>query len=158
MTSRKRITVALVGLIALVMAGWLGRELFGGLPSSSSGTSATSSATSSAKAGGSTATPKATRSGGDVTEALSKLPPEAAATWKLIKSNGPFPYPDRDGVEFRNNERRLPQQGKGYYREYTVPTPGERTRGARRLVTGQSKELYYTADHYDSFVKVDPDR
>ncbi|WHT20880.1 ribonuclease domain-containing protein [Crossiella sp. CA-258035] len=150
MTSRKRITLALAGLIALVLVGWLGRDLLGGNsaapPSSSTGAAVSTSAG------------KATRAGGDVTEALSKLPAEAAKTWKLIQSNGPFPYPDRDGVEFQNREKRLPAQGKGYYREYTVPTPGERTRGARRLVTGSGKELYYTGDHYETFVKVDPNR
>jgi len=57
---------------------------------------------------------------------------------------------------FGNFERRLPQQQRGYYKEYTVPTPGSRTRGARRLVSGQGRELYYTADHYGSFVVVDP--
>lgn len=157
MTSRRRITLALAGLIGLVLIGWFARGLIGGdnaappTTSQSAAAKATGGATSAS--GG-----KATRSGGDVTEALSKLPPEAAKTWKLIQSNGPFPYPDRDGVEFRNHEKRLPQQGRGYYREYTVPTPGERTRGARRLVTGKGQELYYTADHYESFVKVDPNR
>lgn len=90
--------------------------------------------------------------------ALSSLPPEAATTWKLIQSDGPFPY-RRDGVVFHNRERLLPQQKRGYYHEYTVPTPGSRDRGARRLVTGaRTNELYYTADHYRSFVSVDVKR
>ncbi|MFI6321281.1 ribonuclease domain-containing protein [Nonomuraea sp. NPDC050556] len=89
--------------------------------------------------------------------ALSSLPPQAAQTWRLIERGGPFPYP-RDGVTFENRERQLPQQRRGYYREYTVPTPGRSDRGARRLVTGRSSEVYYTGDHYRTFVKVDVNR
>ncbi|MEU7003429.1 ribonuclease domain-containing protein [Nonomuraea sp. NPDC046570] len=91
------------------------------------------------------------------TKALSALPPEAAQTWKLIQRGGPFPY-RRDGTTFQNRERLLPQQKLGYYKEYTVPTPGSRDRGARRLVTGKGTELYYTGDHYRSFVTVDVKR
>lgn len=85
---------------------------------------------------------------------LCALPPEAADTWQKIKTGAKLPYP-RDGIVFSNAERLLPARQRGYYHEYTVPTPGERDRGARRLVTGQSKEVYYTADHYESFVVVD---
>jgi ribonuclease T1 len=81
---------------------------------------------------------------------VSDLPPEARKTVDLIKAGGPFPY-DRDGVVFQNRERILPGKQRGYYREYTVPTPGENDRGARRIITGQQGELYWTADHYDSF-------
>ncbi|MDQ3988514.1 MAG: ribonuclease N, partial [Actinomycetota bacterium] len=70
---------------------------------------------------------------------------------------GPFPY-EQDGTTFGNREGLLPDRERGWYREYTVPTPGEDDRGARRLVTGGERELYYTDDHYDSFVAVDPDR
>ena len=55
---------------------------------------------------------------------------------------------------FRNREMILPRQGRGYYREYTVKTPGERTRGARRIVAGRGGELYYTEDHYSSFKRI----
>jgi ribonuclease T1 len=80
------------------------------------------------------------------------LPPEAVQTLRLIQTDGPFPY-DRDGSVFQNREGRLPQRPRGYYREYTVPTPGSRDRGARRIVSGgQPPEvLYYTDDHYRSF-------
>ncbi len=64
-----------------------------------------------------------------------QLPPEARTTMRLIKQGGPFPYP-RDGVVFGNYEHRLPPQPRGYYREYTVPTPGVRNRGARRIICG----------------------
>jgi ribonuclease T1 len=81
------------------------------------------------------------------------LPREARATLALIRKGGPFPYA-RDGVVFGNREAILPKQKRGYYREYTVKTPGERTRGARRIVTGGPGELYYTADHYNHFSRV----
>ena len=80
----------------------------------------------------------------------SQLPREGRATLALIRRGGPFPY-ERDGVAFGNFERILPRKSGGYYREYTVPTPGESDRGARRIVAGQAGEKYYTADHYESF-------
>lgn len=80
----------------------------------------------------------------------SKLPAEARQTLELIDRGGPFPYA-KDGSVFGNFERLLPAHQRGYYHEYTVPTPGSRDRGARRIVTGQGGEIYYTDDHYDSF-------
>jgi ribonuclease T1 len=123
--SRRRITLALVGLVLLVVLGWLLKGWVGGsdLP----------------------------------VKPLSALPPEAARTWQLIKSHGPFPN-KQDGVVFLNREKRLPAKDNGYYHEYTVATPGANDRGARRLITGSNSELYYTDDHYDSFVSVDPNR
>lgn len=82
-----------------------------------------------------------------------RLPAEARRTLRLIDDGGPFPY-EKDGSVFRNFERELPRRERGYYREYTVPTPGERDRGARRIVTGSGGETYYTADHYASFKAV----
>ena len=83
------------------------------------------------------------------------LPPEAIETLALIRRGGPFPY-RKDGTIFHNRERRLPQQPRGFYREYTVPTPGAQTRGARRIVTGgrPPEVFYYTADHYRSFRRI----
>lgn len=72
----------------------------------------------------------------------------------LIKGGGPFPYA-KDGGEFSNREGRLPQKGAGYYREYTVETSGSPDRGARRIVTGRNGEVYYTGDHYRSFVRLE---
>ncbi|MBL8353486.1 MAG: ribonuclease [Delftia acidovorans] len=90
--------------------------------------------------------------------ALSSLPPEAHRTLQLIKQGGPFPYPRKDGSIFGNFEKLLPKQPRGYYREYTVPTPGSRDRGARRIVAGSppetSGEYYYTDDHYRSFRRI----
>ena len=84
---------------------------------------------------------------------ISALPPEARATVSLIKQGGPYPY-ERDGTEFHNYEKRLPLRSAGYYREYTVRTPGVRGRGARRIVSGGAGELYYTGDHYRTFSRV----
>ena len=84
---------------------------------------------------------------------VASLPAEARATIALIRKGGPYPYA-RDGAVFSNREKILPLQKRGYYREYTVKTPGERTRGARRIVAGASGELYYTDDHYASFRRV----
>ena len=93
---------------------------------------------------------------------LTELPPEAKQTLELIQRGGPFPFPKKDGSTFSNRENRLPQQTRGYYREYTVPTPGSRDRGARRIVAGEGRsgnvassgEYYYTDDHYSSFRRI----
>lgn len=84
---------------------------------------------------------------------IHQLPPEAQKTLTLIEQGGPFPY-RKDGTVFGNREGLLPRRSWGYYREYTVPTPGSRDRGARRIVTGQSYEYYYTGDHYRSFSRI----
>ena len=81
---------------------------------------------------------------------VAELPTEARETLALIKAGGPFPYP-RDGAVFGNRERLLPKRERGYYREYTVKTPGARDRGARRIIAGRGGEYYYTEDHYRSF-------
>lgn len=84
---------------------------------------------------------------------LYELPKEVRATLALIKQGGPFPH-RRDGIVFGNFEKRLPVKKRGYYREYTVPTPGSRDRGARRIVVGDGGEYYYTGDHYRSFRRI----
>ncbi|MGW2560757.1 ribonuclease domain-containing protein [Streptomyces sp. NPDC001514] len=84
---------------------------------------------------------------------VADLPPEARETLRLIDRGGPFPY-EKDGATFGNFEGILPKQRRGYYREYTVRTPGEGDRGARRIVTGQGGEIYYTDDHYETFREV----
>ena len=86
---------------------------------------------------------------------IAELPKEARTTLDLIDSNGPFPF-DRDGITFKNREGLLMDKPVGYWREYTVITPGERTRGARRIVAGSKGERYYTDDHYQSFSRVVP--
>jgi len=84
---------------------------------------------------------------------LGQLPGEARETLALIRAGGPFPYP-RDGAVFGNREGLLPKHSRGYYREYTVRTPGARDRGARRIVAGSGGEYYYTDDHYRSFRRI----
>ena len=85
------------------------------------------------------------------------LPPEARTTLARIRAGGPFPY-ERDGVVFGNREHLLPSKPRGYYHEYTVPTPEAKTRGARRIVCGGAvttlSECYYSDDHYRSFRKI----
>ncbi|MBO4330246.1 MAG: ribonuclease [Rhodocyclaceae bacterium] len=85
------------------------------------------------------------------------LPPEAYAVIERIQRNAPHPYA-KDGSTFFNREGKLPARSRGYYREYTVPTPGARDRGARRLVTGGNppEVWYYTADHYQTFQRITP--
>ncbi|GAA5180474.1 hypothetical protein GCM10025771_25060 [Niveibacterium umoris] len=90
---------------------------------------------------------------GDIQQA--DLPPEARQTLKLIERGGPFPY-RRDGIVFQNREGRLPYRDRGCYREYTVPTPGERDRGARRIISSCDGPRYYTGDHYRSFQRIRP--
>jgi len=104
-----------------------------------------------------------------------RLPLEARETLRLIERGGPFPY-DRDGIVFGNFEKRLPAKARGYYQEYTVKTPGVKSRGARRIIAGgcaigarktqggtpaahapcSNGERYYTDDHYNSFKRVLP--
>jgi ribonuclease T1 len=91
---------------------------------------------------------------------LASLPVQAQSTHQLILAGGPFPYP-KDGTVFGNRERILPAQARGYYREYTVKTPGSRDRGARRIVCGgkpptQPDACFYTDDHYASFKRIVP--
>ena len=88
---------------------------------------------------------------------LAELPSQGRETYERIRAGGPFPY-DKDGTVFGNRERLLPLEKRGFYREYTVKTPGSRDRGARRIVCGGPKRTpqacYYTADHYASFRKI----
>ena len=83
-----------------------------------------------------------------------ELPVEAQGTLALIDQGGPFPFPDKDGSTFGNFEGLLPDQPRGYYAEYTVATPGSTDRGARRIVTGEGGEFYWTEDHYASFERI----
>ncbi|WP_210543093.1 ribonuclease domain-containing protein [Rhodoferax sp. PAMC 29310] len=93
------------------------------------------------------------------TVSVAELPAEGASVYRQIPQGGPFKY-DKDGSVFGNRERLLPGQTRGYYREYTVATPGLSHRGARRIVCGGPPRTpdtcFYTADHYDSFRKIVP--
>ena len=94
------------------------------------------------------------------TVSIAALPAEAGTVLATIKRSGPYAYP-RDGAVFGNYERQLPMQSRGYYHEYTVPTPGARNRGARRIIVGgrppAHADYFYTGDHYASFQRIKDD-
>lgn len=137
-------------VVALVVALWwvANRDTSSG--AEGPGARATATAGASGTAYPSTAD---TPDSGLDTIAESKLPKEAKATLALIRAGGPYPY-EQDDKTFQNRERILPQQQRGYYREYTVETPGEGDRGPRRIVTGEDGDKYWTTDHYDSFRQI----
>ena len=138
--------VALVLLGLLLLWGGAGEET---VPASPAGTSASAGAPS-ARPGPTAQDPET----GLPVVMLASLPPEARQTVELIDRGGPFPYA-KDGSVFGNRERLLPVRRSGWYREYTVPTPGEDDRGARRIVTGDGdRQLFWTDDHYASFARV----
>jgi ribonuclease T1 len=93
--------------------------------------------------------------------AIRELPAQAQSTYRLVLAGGPFRYSHKDGSVFGNRERQLPRMARGYYREYTVETPGSDDRGARRIVCGgyqptSPDACYYTQDHYASFRRIAP--
>ncbi len=93
--------------------------------------------------------------GGDLNPIhAAELPLEARQVLRLIDQGGPFQY-RRDGIVFGNYEKRLPLRYRGYYHEYTVPTPGARDRGPRRIISGDEGERYYTPDHYRHFMSIE---
>jgi ribonuclease T1 len=125
-------------------------------PESTPNTATPADATRSAPAGSPAATDPSPRDpeSGLVLVAVGSLPVQARQTLSLIERGGPYPYA-KDGAVFGNRERLLPSRPNGFYREYTVPTPGEDDRGPRRIVTGdQDRQFFYTDDHYASFVRV----
>jgi ribonuclease T1 len=139
----RRPLLALLVLVAALAVGYGVRAAHSGGDNTPSGVSAA---------------PSRTTTGGYSVVALSALPPQVDDTVRLIKHGGPFPYPDNDGVTFHNFGDTLPKEPEGFYREYTVPTPGSEDRGARRLVVGADGRYWYTADHYETFALVDLSR
>ena len=102
--------------------------------------------------------PKRAACHGASSVAVADLPRQGQQTYQLILQGGPFPF-GKDGSVFGNRERLLPRERRGYYREYTVETPGARDRGARRIVCGGKRRTtpdacWYTSDHYSSFRKI----
>jgi ribonuclease T1 len=171
---RIAVLAAAAGMVLLAMAGCGGGQTTGSTQGANSlpDTAVPSSAVpSSEEAGTGVGVPMAdvqatpTRARATPTPALperidglpvittDELPPEALDTLALIEQDGPFPF-DKDGSVFQNREGILPDRPRGYYREYTVITPWENDRGARRIVAGERGELYYTDDHYDSFSRI----
>lgn len=141
-----------VAVVVLAAVWWLGRGTSDDAGTSGVRPGATTSS-SSPRTGGGTVTDPAS---GLPIVARADLPPEALETLDLIEAGGPFPY-DRDGVVFQNRERLLPVRARGWYHEYTVPTPGEDDRGARRIVTGEDGTEYWSPDHYATFDVIEED-
>ena len=142
----RKTLLTLAGLLGLALiAGlmWLGR---GAVPAAHDGGAPAAAAASPAARGAQA--PSNPSSLPTVKE--SALPAEAQSTLRLIAQGGPYPY-SRDGINFGNFEGALPKKSGGYYKEYTVPTPGSKDRGARRIIVGSAHEKYYTADHYATF-------
>jgi ribonuclease T1 len=151
--------LALIGLVVLAVIGVIGLRLIG--PSGGAevrGGTATAARSTSRRPPSATGTSTRVESRDPETGLrlvdLTALPAEARRTVALIDAGGPFPYA-KDGVAFGNRERLLPIKPAGYYHEYTVPTPAEGDRGARRVVTGDGhRQFFYTGDHYLSFVRI----
>lgn len=151
--TRSRFSVAgtgmalLVGLSLLfVLAACMGTTgRTGSLPTASTGTAAPGSVQAD---GPGAETPPPDWSGSTVS--VGEIPWEAVATLGLVAADGPYPY-SQDGSTFQNREGILPERPAGFYREFTVETPGSPDRGARRLVVGEDFSVYYTDDHYESF-------
>ena len=149
MLRTRRPLLALLLLGVLLAGGYLLSFVDADDPVPGAGPAATSAAPGADRSSGPAAAADGIR-----TVAAAALPAEARRVLRLIDAGGPFPY-EQDGGVFGNVERLLPAQPRGWYREYTVPTPGERDRGARRIVAGRDGIRYYTADHYDSFARID---
>lgn len=143
MNQRTRGLLALVGILLVGGLVWWAQHPTGGTAYSGS-----SSPVSAEPGQGATATGV-----GEDEVALADLPAEAAVVVRAIHAGGPFRY-DRDGITFGNREGLLPARERGYYREYTVPTPGESDRGARRIVAAADGTLYWSDDHYASFRRI----
>ncbi len=153
--SRRPPAWVVVVLALAVVAVWAVARTGPGTPDDASVAATTrSSGTVTATA---TPTGRSTPVSGLPTVAESALPGEADTTLALIRAGGPFPY-EEDGGVFGNRERILPRQPGGYYREYTVETPGESDRGPRRIIGGADGDLYWTTDHYASFRQVEEGR
>lgn len=171
-TAGKPVLIVII-LLAVVLAGWFWQQQRGETPPGAAESPAVSApsetgvrseplplpppeqtrSTGPASAPAVPTAPVATAPAADSADTLPAfLPPEAHQTLRLIAQGGPFPN-RQDGGVFGNREGRLPRQSRGYYREYTVDTPGLNHRGARRIVTGGQppREYYYTDDHYESF-------
>ncbi|MFD0277054.1 ribonuclease domain-containing protein [Kitasatospora sp. NPDC127111] len=169
MTSKNRVLV-LVAVLLAVLAAVAGCGSAGGgtgHPKASTSTAAVSTSAASAprptgpkpSAPGPTVPPSAAATWVPTDPALAdvcrtRLPGEARDTLALIAAGGPYPYRS-DGIVFENRENRLPRKASGYYHEFTVVTPGSADRGARRVVTGNAGEQYWTADHYGTFQEID---
>ncbi|MFJ6796094.1 ribonuclease domain-containing protein [Streptomyces sp. NPDC091268] len=132
--------------LCAALVGAVGCGAKGPAPAASAGAGVSSGSASAAA-------PTPAWAAGMATVRASALPQQAREVLELIDKGGPYAY-RQDGAVFGNFEKALPRQKRGYYHEYTVRTPGERDRGARRIVTGGGGEFFYTDDHYKTFKAV----
>ncbi|MCJ7673444.1 MAG: guanine-specific ribonuclease N1 and T1 [Acidimicrobiia bacterium] len=165
MSKQTRMVISAITILAAIVFGVIkltatSSETTSSRSSSTSTTTSQSTTRSTAAAGDTRPdTPSTTRAAASTrasnlpTISVAKLPAQAIEVLGLIETEGPFPY-RQDGGVFQNRERILPDREAGYYREYTVETPGSSDRGARRIIVGAGGERYYTADHYDSFREI----
>jgi ribonuclease T1 len=149
----RRPLLALLLLGVLLAGGYLLSAVRSENPATSGPGSAAGTSTGAAPTAGPRPTARSSADGLDTVQ-VADLPVEAQRVLGLIAAGGPFPYA-QDGSVFGNVERLLPAHQRGWYREYTVPTPGSRDRGARRIIAGRDGARYYTADHYESFARVE---
>ena len=158
-SSRRRVPawVVLALVVGALLLWAVARAGSGGAVDPAALPSQSATAERSSGTAGPTPTGAATPESGLPRVAESALPAEAGATLALVRAGGPFPY-EEDGGTFGNRERLLPRRPSGYYREYTVTTPGEGDRGPRRIVAGEAGDLYWTEDHYASFRQVQEGR
>lgn len=153
---RKTLVAALSG-VALAAAGFFGFHAAG--DPGTAETADTSTSPSPGADAGSDADPAAGPVSGLPACSVAELPPQALDTAADIRAGGPYEFPANDDTRFGNYEQLLPDEELGYYREYTVVTPGVNHRGERRIVTGGGADTrpevwYYTADHYESFCEI----
>jgi ribonuclease T1 len=155
MRNRSLLPLLLGALVVLALVAFSGSGVLGQLtesttPDATSSATAAPGAASPSGPGVPAPAPAAHNPSGLPAIPESELPAEGRRVLELIRAGGPYRYSQDDQV-FGNFERILPRRDRGYYREYTVPTPGESDRGARRIVAGDNGEKYYTDDHYESF-------
>lgn len=162
LSSRTRAWATLVGAVVLVILAVLLTRGGDAGPSGTTGALPTRTSTSAGSSAGSSAGGSAGSTGSiDPVSRLrwieeSALDAKARDTLAAIRAGGPYRYPRNDGVTYRNANGVLPPEASGYYKEFTVVTPGASTRGARRIISGSGGEFYLTLDHYDSFRRIRP--
>ena len=155
MRNRSILPLLLTGLVVLALFAFGGTGFLGQLTESTTPEAASTAEPAPGAASGTPAAPAPPAPAPENSSGLpevreSALPAEGRRILNLIRAGGPYRY-SQDDQTFGNFERILPRQDRGYYREYTVPTPGESDRGARRIVAGAGGDKYYTDDHYESF-------
>lgn len=155
MRNRSILPLLLTGLVVLALFAFGGTGFLGQLTESTTPEAASTAEPAPGAASGTPAAPAPPAPAPENPSGLpevreSALPAEGRRILNLIRAGGPYRY-SQDDQTFGNFERILPRRDRGYYREYTVPTPGEPDRGARRIVAGAGGDKYYTDDHYESF-------